>query len=329
MSDHSSDKYLLAVIIPAFKPQYLSEALHSLASQTDKRFHVYVFDDDSPYGLSSICQSFQGILDIFYFRFPCNLGLKSLPSHWNRCIAATTEDWIWLFSDDDIASATCVAEFYSVKCNADSHLFSFRSAIINEDSFITYSPSTVSRLESPLYRLYQRLTHSRISNAIDHIFSRIAFDQVAGFRDLPLAWCVDDIAWFEFALGIPIFNMKSYVYWRLSSQSISGSSSPVLRLQKFDASLLFYDFLEGCVPGSDLSFGFTPREFARASKLFCLNQCISNSDFFEFFGRISFLSRRFDLRPSYVFLLLLGLRLKVAMFQCWVLISASLKTMIW
>ena len=95
-------KDALAIIIPAYKPDYLAETLESLTKQTNKDFIVYIGDDASPYDLKSIVDEFSSKLNIVYKRFEDNLGSKSLTKQWERCIELSNEDWVWLFSDEDL-----------------------------------------------------------------------------------------------------------------------------------------------------------------------------------------------------------------------------------
>ena len=49
----------LAIIIPAYKAEYLEQTLKSIAGQSDKRFKVYIGDDCSPYRLKNIIEKLQ------------------------------------------------------------------------------------------------------------------------------------------------------------------------------------------------------------------------------------------------------------------------------
>ena len=80
----------LAIVIPAYKKTYLQKTLESIANQTDKRFHLYIGDDCSPYDLKSIVEEFSDRIPLTYHRFKENLGGKDLVAHWERCIALTT-----------------------------------------------------------------------------------------------------------------------------------------------------------------------------------------------------------------------------------------------
>ena len=64
----------LAIVIPAYKAEFLSGTLSSLANQTDKRFNVYIGDDCSPANLENIVAPFLDKMSINYRRFPHNAG---------------------------------------------------------------------------------------------------------------------------------------------------------------------------------------------------------------------------------------------------------------
>lgn len=67
-------KDTLAIIIPAYKPDYLAETLESLTKQTNKDFKVYIGDDASPFYLENIIELFIDKLNIVYKKFDNNVG---------------------------------------------------------------------------------------------------------------------------------------------------------------------------------------------------------------------------------------------------------------
>src|SRR5262249_36096317 len=136
----------LAVIVPAFKTDFLARTLHSLLRQTDQRFNIYVFDDAGPAEIQSIVRSVLGARCHTYMRFESNLGGTSLPRHWNRCVALTKEPWIWLFSDDDLMDEHCVEAFYGVLEGEGetADVLRFDGCIIDEhDRTIDLLPSNI------------------------------------------------------------------------------------------------------------------------------------------------------------------------------------------
>src|SRR5580700_7490373 len=102
---------LPTIVIPYYKLRYLDAALGSLATQTRSGFKVFIGDDASPEDPREIIGKYQGRLDIQYRRFAENLGGVSLAGHWNRCVHETNSEWVWLFSDDDLAGPDCMDAF--------------------------------------------------------------------------------------------------------------------------------------------------------------------------------------------------------------------------
>ena len=106
----------LAIVIPAYKPDFLDATLQSFLNQSDKRFHIYIADDCSPFDLRGIVEKYEKVLPLTYHRFESNLGQHTLVGHWRRAIElAQREEWIWLFSDDDVADADCVKSFHAAR----------------------------------------------------------------------------------------------------------------------------------------------------------------------------------------------------------------------
>ena len=55
---------MLAIIIPYYKLTFFEATLQSLAYQTDKRFKVYIGDDDSPEDCTVLLQKFEGQFEV-------------------------------------------------------------------------------------------------------------------------------------------------------------------------------------------------------------------------------------------------------------------------
>ena len=104
----------LAIIIPAYKTRHLETAFQCLQQQTCQRFNLYVFDDASPNDVRGCFDRwFVESEQVHFHRFEDNMGGQNLSKHWNRCLKMTgAEEWVWLFSDDDMMSPDCVATFY-------------------------------------------------------------------------------------------------------------------------------------------------------------------------------------------------------------------------
>ena len=136
----------LAIIIPAYKNTYLEDTFVSIKRQTCQKYNLYVFDDNSPYDIKSLYDKyFYDAQNSHYIKFNENLGGKNLAEHWNRCVSnISEEEWIWLFSDDDIMSNDFVETFYkklSSGTNSDVLRFNlviFRNRIDNIEKIVRF-----------------------------------------------------------------------------------------------------------------------------------------------------------------------------------------------
>jgi glycosyltransferase involved in cell wall biosynthesis len=256
----------LAVVIPAFKADFLARALTCLVQQTDQRFNIYVCDDASPADLQSITRSALGVRPYTYKRFETNLGGVSLARNWDRCVALSNEPWIWLFSDDDLMDPGCVAAFYKLLETAgeSADVLRFDGWTVDENDQITGSPLMNSEHESWLEFAYGQLMGCRCLLFMQQmVFRREAFQEMKGFLDLPLCWGT------EYAAMIALSRHRGMrripgarMFWRISRQNISSDRLVRTRTKKLRATCLFLSWLHGLLqtprehlfPGDDAAF---------------------------------------------------------------------------
>lgn len=222
---HTSSE--LAIVIPAYKGDFLEETLESVFAQTDTGYHVYVFNDASAdERIETIVQSFDSQPNLTYVRFDANMGQKSLPEQWNRCIRHIgNERWVWLFSDDDVMDSDCVENFRkAVKTYPNSQLFRFNTVKFRDDVLLRRNelPSPIS-LEP---WLVGKLSYRFESYVVEYIFERSLYDLIGGFPDFPLGWCADDWFWIQAMQHTNLITVPdSLVYWRYSDSNISGTAN--------------------------------------------------------------------------------------------------------
>ncbi|SEB06899.1 glycosyltransferase family 2 protein [Pedobacter hartonius] len=242
-----SENNQLAIIIPAYKAEYLRLTLASISKQTDKDFHLYIGDDAGDDSIPGIVDSFSENLKISYRRFEENLGHQSLVLHWNRCFGmAGDETWLWLFSDDDLMSDRCVENFRkALGKNKSSRIFKHDSAkFINAGEVVKENIGTESM--DTIQFLKSKLTYATESYVVEYVFHRDLLILTGGFRDLPLAWCADDLFWALASQYSPIIKIRdSKVFWRFSGHNISGRpNSCVTSRKKMYACYLFVKALK-------------------------------------------------------------------------------------
>ncbi len=231
----------LALIIPAWKTSFLQKALESVERQTGSGFSVYIFDDAGPAGISEIVSPFlKRNPEWSYHGFSENMGMENLSAHWNRCIQKTTEDWVWLFSDDDEMEADCIPAFFrAIESFPNHQVYRFGLSIMDEKGQISggnvSSPEIISGFDFGRMRFFREFS----SAAVEFIFARKAFESFGGFPQFPAAWCADDAAWISFSgeEGIRLIPGPS-VRWRFSPSGISGSGGAWTK-KKTKAAILF------------------------------------------------------------------------------------------
>ena len=233
-------KCKLAIVIPAYKAKFLDSAIRSILSQSNQNFQLYVIDDGSPEGISRIVDQYTGNGNVTYYRFEKNLGGVDLIGHWNRSVQMADADWIWLFSDDDVAQPGCVQAFFDTlevtQAKFDVYRFNIQMIDQNDNVICVKAPHPES--ETGLNFLKRRLKGISLSAAIEYIFCKQAFIRESGFVNFPLAFCSDDASWIAFAGNKDIFTIPHYtISWRSSQLNISSVRG--LQHQKIDALLSY------------------------------------------------------------------------------------------
>lgn len=232
----------LAIVIPAYKTKFLREALQSIADQTDKNFQLYVGDDCSPEPVAEIVREFAGRLPLRYHRFENNLGGRSLVQQFERCCRLTTEPWVWIFSDDDVMDAGCVAAFLAeLKNTSASHdLYRFNTVWVNSTSGKSLVSPLHPQNESGADFLLARLRGGRNSTLQELIFSRAAWEAVGGMPDFPLGWAADDALVAKLGRQRPIRTIAgARVNWRLSDVNLTNEQTTGSVRIKIRVSLCF------------------------------------------------------------------------------------------
>ncbi len=239
--------FSLAIIIPAFKIDFFEKALFSLANQTNKQFVVYVGDDASPEDIESVCLKFKNQISIVYHRFKQNLGKKDLVGHWNRCLGLiNNEEWIWLFSDDDVAEPDCVSCFYKALANTDEAYDAYRFDVLKIDgngSLLGILPESPV-LENSYNLAYNILLEKRGVGIVDHIYRKAKFDENKGYINFIFAQASDWATSIRFSNPNGIYTIKGpKVRWRYSSENISGRAY-LLRKKAIFGHLQFLEWMK-------------------------------------------------------------------------------------
>lgn len=248
----------LAIVIPAYKRQFFEKMLESVAKQTNTNFKVYIGDDASPEDLGSIVEKFTGKIDLLYHRFDVNMGGTDLVAHWERCIAlASDEEWIWLFSDDDIMHPESVESFYKeLRRSPDKKLFHFNINVIDEDdNVIREAPSFPENLDISTFHL-AKWKSKLFSYVVEYIFSKEYLAEKEGFQKFDYAWHSDIATWTKLGHPTGITTIQGGgVNWRRSRLNITPNNrDPKIVKGKLDADIEFSEWVYHFYKKNNLDF---------------------------------------------------------------------------
>lgn len=238
----------LAIVIPAYKPDFFEGTLSSIANQSCKDFTLYIGDDASENDLYSIVKKYESQIPIVYKRFEKNLGEADLVSQWNRCIEMSgDEEWVWLFSDDDIMDPNCVEEFYKQISNGQHFdLYHFNVKIINEKDQLLKKQIPFPEVLDTKSFFRKRMSGELNSFIVEYIFNKKTFEKKGRFQNFDLAWYADDATWIKIGNSKGIKSIIGpEVSWRKSGINISENNSDKnIAKRKIYANLAFFKWVE-------------------------------------------------------------------------------------
>ena len=289
----------LAIIIPAYKAEFLRETLDSLCGQTCKQFNVYIGDDCSPDDVYGIVSDYADKLNITYQRFDTNLGGKDLIAQWERCIKMSQhEEFFCLFSDDDVMMPQNVELFYKkLKCNdsAAADVYHFDIDIVDRDTKLRKR-----RRDFPEYLTADRFFRLLYLGVIDarmpeFIFRRRAFEGNGGFVHFDLAFRSDNATVMVNASARPMCSIKgSRVLWRDSGSNVSSKGNAALNERRVMASIKFFNWVEDFFrrKGEKFPLPLVPRIKTYVRELLLLWPGRSKAELHQLMERIDFFRNR-------------------------------------
>lgn len=256
----------IAIVIPAFKPNFLKSTLESLSNQSDKQFAIYIGDDASPHNLEKIVREYSDKLNIEYVRFQENLGGVDLVAHWNRCLGLMNgEEWFVLFSDDDLMDAKCIEKLKeNILENPECDVFHFDIRFINEkNGIISIPPPYLKRLS--VLDFFDKLYSGKIEARMpEFTFRRKHFEDMGGFVPFELAMRSDNATVIQCAFEHGITTVPdSLVSWRVSELNVSNAVVSEVKYKSFFGSLVdFFNWFDSfCIKKNIESPWSTIRKF--------------------------------------------------------------------
>lgn len=218
---------MLAIVIPYYKIDFFEQTLKSVATQTDKRFTLYIGNDASKDDPVYLIQKHFPDGNYQYFDYKENLGGTNLAMQWERILENVKEEWFQILGDDDVISENFVEEFYNnieVIDSEKSNVVKYSQRWIDDIGVPINSYSNYPKTLTPIENWENKFINGGRSSLSEHIFRTLSYQQFK-FKKIPLAWGSDDIAILEFSENKSIiFIHEAFVDIRISNENISGRS---------------------------------------------------------------------------------------------------------
>lgn len=216
----------LAIVIPYYNIDFFEKTLFSLSYQTNKRFKVYIGNNNSPNTPINLIRKYGGEFDIVYKEFFNERNPISLSEQFSQCISLISdEDWFMILGDDDFLEKDVISDFYeNLPCINDSNInvVKFSTAVINEHDELISKIYKFSSIEYSTDLFIKRLRQQTRSSLSEHIFRTSQFFKYK-IPYYPLAWHSDDMMVLKYTEFSAIYCIcSSIVFIRMSNKNISG-----------------------------------------------------------------------------------------------------------
>lgn len=219
-----------SILIPAYKAEYLNEAITSVLEQQYDDYELIVLDDCSPAPIGKIVQEY-GDNHIKYYRNKENNGAVKLVETWNMCLQFSTGEYVICMGDDDKLKPNCLTEYAKlIKMYPDFDVYHALTEIINEKSELCRVLELRPEKESVYSMLYHRWK-GRMQFVGDFLYKSKTLKERGGFFSLPMAWGSDDITSYIMAGRKGIINSQIPLFqYRISSITLTKSGNTAIKL---------------------------------------------------------------------------------------------------
>lgn len=235
-----------SITIPAFKSQYLNEAIASVANQTYQNWELVIVDDCSQEDIQSIVMPYIADNRIHYYRNEKNIGANNVVDNWNKCLNYCTGDYIICMGDDDLLLPCCLEEYEKLILKFPNlHVYHTRTEIINDHGKVIATQEIRPEWESMVSLIWNRWTSRDKQFIGDFCYDTNYLKATGGYYKLPLAWGSDDLTATMAAKEKGIANTQRFGFqYRVSTQTITSSRHNArLKMEATLAQYKWYDRL--------------------------------------------------------------------------------------
>ena len=229
---------LVTIAIPAYKADFIKEAISSALNQTYSKIELVIVDDCSPEGIDEIVKGFEDPR-IRYYKNEKNIGTKDPSKNWNKCLEYAKGVFFALLCDDDTYEPTFVEEMLKLQQEyPDVKVFRARARTIDEKNQVINLYPSAPTFETCFDYMYQKLSGYRRQTISEFLYRTDYVKKLGGFTNMPKAWAADSLSIFKFAQENGIASTQEIlVNYRESGKNISSIHKDAIA--KIDALLKF------------------------------------------------------------------------------------------
>lgn len=239
-------KTKVSVVLPAFKLDFLKEAIDSILLQTYENFELIVVNDNPTSAIRGIVNDYDDSR-IRYYENQENQGGKDLIKHWNNCIQYASGEYLIMASDDDVYSPEYIYEMMSLAEKYPTiDLFYCRIRYIDGCGKTVQISQPAYEFETSIDFIYQRLFWKRKQALQEFFFRTSKLKGIGGFVNFPVAWYSDDATLALMSANGVAYSPKTLFGMRLSGQNISTSN--LYSKKKLDALKQYIYWLDAFLP---------------------------------------------------------------------------------
>lgn len=234
---------LVSIAIPAYKAEFLSEAIDSALGQDYTNIELIIVNDASPYDLDGILARYNDSR-IRYYKNEKNLGKQSIVLNWNKCLSLAKGEFFVLLCDDDILLPSFVSDLLKLSERYPScNVFHARKYNMYSDGRKEASPVWPDFEEGETF-IKNSMNKYRHHTVTEFMFRTLTLKNNRGYVNFPVGFYSDRATIMQIGLtGGIVSSDKCLVIFRFSDGHITSSKDPFYSMEKVKAALDYWRWI--------------------------------------------------------------------------------------